>query len=122
MSEYTEQAEKTLDHVKVRITAAPCPDEPCARCWRRTGDVGVHDYWPTWQVCERCAGVLLEISARPFILRNGRTVGVGETGEADDPDVDLDYYICKDEKEWHDIKNGKLPLPMTDVDENGAQG
>ena len=71
----------------------------CDRCWNHVDGTGVHDYWPTYTICPRCVGTLLEIKWPPYILR---------TGELGLPDAD--YYICKDEAEWNRIKLGQIPL------------
>lgn len=77
--------------VAVKLAAG----EKCQRCWNITQDVDVHMYWPTWRICKRCVGALLEMHTAPFIERSND-----------------DYYICKDEKEWWEIRAGRKKLPL----------
>jgi hypothetical protein len=54
-----------MPEVEVSVRAS---DEPmCERCWRRDGECAYHDYWPTWFICKRCVGHLLEMKVKPFV-------------------------------------------------------
>jgi hypothetical protein len=86
---------------EITITVRRAQGEKCERCWNFSIETGVHDYWPTWKICPRCVGTLLEMKVPPFIFRSGQP-----------GDPDADYYICADEKEWHDIMSGQKPLPQ----------
>lgn len=85
--------------VEVVVVASKSPHLKCDRCWKHDEGCGVHDYWPTYTICPRCVGTLLEIKWPPYIIRS-REIGA----------PDADYYICKDEAEWHRIKLGEIPL------------
>jgi hypothetical protein len=86
---------------QLKTVYKPANDESeiCERCRRTPGDVGIHPFWPTWLICGRCVRVLLEIKAKPFILR---------------PGTYDDYYVCADEKEWNEIKSGRKSIPSVD--------
>jgi hypothetical protein len=89
----------TIDGLDIKVSrSSPLR---CERCWNHVEVVEIHDYWPTWRVCARCVQVLLEIKAPPFILRSGSE----ETKDAD-------YYITRGESEWHQIKMGKIDIPL----------
>jgi hypothetical protein len=81
--------------MELKITVSVSPHLKCQRCWRSVEGSGVHDYWPTYTICPRCVDTLLEIKWPPYILREGTTD---------------DYYICKDEAEWHQIKLGQVDI------------
>jgi hypothetical protein len=81
----------------IEIKVISVRDKPkCERCLRHVDDVGKHDYWPSYDLCPRCVGVLLEIKWPPYVLR---------------PGTEDDYYVCQDEAEWHRIKMGLIGLP-----------
>ena len=88
---------KLGEEKELSIIAAKSVNKLCNRCKRYTSDVNNHPYWPgeKYAICKRCVEVLLEISWPPFILI-----------------TDNDYYICKNELEWHDIKTGIISLPV----------
>ena len=86
--------------MEFKIIATRSPHPKCERCWRSVEGTGVHDYWPTYTICPRCVETLLEINWPPYILREGTT---------DDYTTD-DYYICKNEAEWHQIKLGQVDI------------
>ena len=68
----------------------------CQRCLRYVAkeEHGEHHYWPTYEICKRCVGVLLDIKWPPYIMRS-----------------ENDCYICENEIEWHKIKNGLMEVP-----------
>lgn len=68
----------------------------CERCWHHHAEAGIHPLWPSYVLCPRCVGVLLEIKWPPYILR---------------PETENDCYICADEAEWYRIKSGAMQIP-----------
>jgi hypothetical protein len=82
---------------KLQITASKSTKKQCKRCKRYTDDVASHPYWPgeKYELCPRCVDVLLEFKWPPFFQ-------ISEN----------DYYICADEKEWHEIMMGNKPMPL----------
>ena len=90
---------KTSDTLSCEVFLAD--GEKCNRCKRYTDDVNTHPYWPgeKYRMCHRCINTLLEMqNFPPFILRS-----------------ETDYYICKNEIEWQEIKMGLKGLPQTDA-------
>ena len=87
------------------VTVGPASGEKCQRCWNFSESVDVHAYWPTWRICKRCVDALLEMRTPPFIARTGN-----------------DFYVCRDEREWWEIKLGRIPLPKDGNTESGQDG
>ena len=94
----TSSVELKLEEEKeLSIIAVKSVNKLCNRCKKYTSDVNNHPYWPGEQytICKRCVKVLLEINWPPFIHIQ-----------------DDNYYICKNELEWHSIKTGAILLPV----------
>jgi hypothetical protein len=92
-------AEKSISGLKGGFASRvkPATGEKCERCWNSTEDVDIHIYWPAWRVCKRCVQALLEMKIPPFIAR-----------------TETDFYICKNEQEWWEIRLGRIEVPKAD--------
>jgi hypothetical protein len=88
VSEFTFGHHTNNTQVIVSVMSLKGHFKKCDRCFRYQNSVGIHDYWPTYNLCSRCVEVLLEIKWPPFIVN---------------PET-KDCYVCKDELEWHTIK------------------
>jgi hypothetical protein len=67
----------------------------CSRCRNHfeAEELHHHDYWPTYNLCQHCIYVLLEIGFAPFIPIESKEKWI---------------YLCKNEADWHLIKKNNV--------------